>query len=113
MGLLVGIVRKRYLAMMKSNAEWKLQLITTALMTAQNSTNNLLQVGTDYEADSLIAKKLQQRQYKLKLLEQKLNMQKNALELQIKECTQEIESCDAMINASIRSSFSYNIGAGN
>lgn len=109
MGLLIGIVRKRYLAMMKSNAEWKLQLITAALMTAQNSTNNLLQVGTDYESDSLIAKKLQQRQYKLKLLEQKLIAQKNALELQIKECTQEIESCNSMIEANIKSSFSYNL----
>jgi hypothetical protein len=110
MGLLIGIVRKRYLTMMKSNAEWKLQLITAALMTAQNSTNNLLQVGTDYESDSLIAKKLQQRQYKLKLLEEKLNRQKAALELQIKECTQEIESCNSMIDANIKSSFSYNIG---
>ena len=109
MGLLIGIVRKRYLAMMKSNAEWKLQLITAALMTAQNSTNNLLQVGTDYESDSLIAKKLQQRQYKLKLLEEKLNRQKAALELQIKECTQELESCNAMIDQNIKSSFSYNI----
>ena len=109
MGLLIGIVRKRYLSLMKSNAEWKLQLITAALMTAQNSTNNLLQVGTDYEADSLIAKKLQQRQYKLKLLEQKLMAQKNALELQIKECQQELESCNSMIEANVKSSFSYNI----
>lgn len=93
----------------KSNAEWKLQLITQAKMTAQNSTNNLLQVGTDYEADSLIAKKLQQRQYKLKLLEEKLDRQKAALELQIQECADEIKSCDSMIQASIQNSFSYNI----
>ena len=110
MGLLIGIVRMRQLFMMKSNAEWKLQLITAALMTAQNSVNNLLQVGTDYESDSLIAKKLQQRQYKLKLLEEKLNAQKAALELQIKECTQEMESCKAMIDANIKTSFSYNLG---
>lgn len=109
MGLLIGIVRMRYLKMMKSSAEWKLQLITAALMTAQNSTNNLLQVGTDYESDSLIAKKLQQRQYKLKLLEEKLSGQKSALELQIKECTEEMESCKSMIEANIKSSFSYNI----
>lgn len=111
MGLLIGIIRKRYLCMMKSNAEWKLQLITQAKMTAQNSANNLMQVGTDYESDSLIAKKLQQRQYKLKLLEEKLDMQKAALELQIKEYTQEIESCNSMIEANLKSSFSYNIAA--
>ena len=111
MGLLIGIIRKRQLAMMKSNAEWKLQLITTALMTAQNSVNNLMQVGTDYESDSLIAKKLQQRQYKLKLLEEKLSQQKAALELQIKEYTQEMESCQSMIDANVKSAFSYNIAA--
>lgn len=110
MGLLVGIIRKRQLSMMKSNAEWKLQLITSALMTAQNSANNLMQVGTDYEADSLIAKKLQQRQYKLKLLEEKLNQQKAALELQIKEYSQEIESCNSMIDANIKNAFSYHVG---
>lgn len=42
--------------MQKSTAEWKLQLITQAKLTAQNSANNLIQIGTDYEADSLIAK---------------------------------------------------------
>ena len=109
MGLFIGIIRKRFLAIQKSTAEWKLQLITQAKMTAQNSANDLLQVGTDYEADSLIAKKLQQRQYKLKLLEQKLDAQKAALELQIKEYAEEIQSCETMIQAAIKSSFSYNI----
>lgn len=109
MGLFIGIIRKRYLMMRKSTAEWQLHLITQAKMTAQNSANELLQVGTDYESDSAIAKKLQQRQYKLKLLEEKLDRQKSTLELQIKEYTEEIASCDSMINASIKSSFSYNI----
>lgn len=109
MGLFIGIIRKRYLMMQKSTAEWQLQLITQAKMTAQNSANELLQVGTDYESDSAIAKKLQQRQYKLKLLEEKLDRQKSMLELQIKEYSEEISSCDSMINASLKSSFSYNI----
>ena len=109
MGLFIGIIRKRYLMMQKSTAEWKLQLITKAKLTAQNSANNLIQIGTDYEADSLIAKKLQQRQYKLKLLEEKLDRQKSTLELQIKEYAQEIESCNSMIEANIKSSFSYSI----
>ncbi len=109
MGLFIGIIRKRYLMMQKSTAEWKLTLITQAKMTAQNSANELLQVGTDYESDSAIAKKLQQRQYKLKLLEEKLDRQKATLELQIKEYTEEMQSCDTMINAHIKSSFSYSI----
>jgi vancomycin resistance protein YoaR len=109
MGLLIGIIRKRYLMLMKSTAEWKIQLITQAKMTAQNAANNLLQVGTDYEADTLIAKKIQQRQQKLKALEEKLDLQKSALELQIKEFSEEIQSCNTMIDANIKSSFSYQI----
>ena len=107
MGLLIAIVRKKFLMMQKSTAEWKLQLITQAKMTAQNSVNDLLQVGTDYEADPLISKKLQQRQYKLKLLEEKLDRQMGALKLQIEECTQEISSCDNMIKSNVQNSFSY------
>jgi hypothetical protein len=109
MGLLIGIIRKRYLMLMKSNAEWKIQLITQAKMTAQNSANNLLQVGSDYEADTLIAKKIQQRQQKLKALEEKLDLQKSALELQIKEFSEEIQSCNSMIDSAIKSSFSYQV----
>ena len=107
MGLLIAIVRKRFLMMQRSNAEWKLQLITQAKATASNSVNDLLQVGTDYEADSMITKKLQQRQYKLKLLEEKLDRQMVALKAQIEICNTEIESCDKMIERHMKSSFSY------
>ena len=109
MGLLIGIIRLRQLRLMQSNCEWKLQLITQAKMTAQNSANNLLQVGTDYESDTMIAKKLQQRQYKLKLLEEKLDMQKEALEQQLKEINAEMESCRGMTDKHITSSFSYKV----
>lgn len=111
MGLLIGIIRKRQLRHQKAEAEWQLQLITQAKLAAQKSANDLLQVGTDYEADSLIAKKLQERQYKLKLLEQKLDEKKAILETQIKEYAEEMQSCQSMIDAHIKESFSYNIAA--
>jgi len=111
MGLLIAIIRKRQLRMMKSTAEWQLHLISQAQLAAQKSANDLLQVGTDYESDSLIAKKLQQRQQKLKLLEEKLNDKKGTLELQIKEYTEEMNSCQSMIDAHIKDAFSYNIAA--
>lgn len=109
MGLLIGIIRMQQLRIMQSNCEWKLQLITQAKMTAQNSANDLLQVGTDYEADSMVAKKLKQRQYKLKLLEDKLDLQKQQLEIQLKEIQKEMDSCKTMIDTSIQSSFSYSV----
>ncbi len=107
MGLLIGIIRKRFLVLQKSNAAWKLQLITAAIAAAQNSANNLLQVGTDYQSETLIAKKLQERQYKLNALETKLKQQKQMLETQISEYDAEIKSCDEMINNNVQELFSY------
>lgn len=107
MGLLIGIIRKRFLVLQKSNAAWKLQLITAAIAAAQSSANNLLQVGTDYKAESLIAKKLQERQYKLNSLETKLKQQKQTLELQIQEYDSEIKSCNDMISNNVQELFSY------
>ena len=109
MGLLIGIIRMRQLKLMQSNCEWKLQLIAQAVSTAQNSANNLLQVSTDYEADSAVDKKLQQRQYNLKALAEKLNAQKAALEIQLKEINAEMESCRGMIDAHIKDVFSYRV----
>ncbi len=107
MGLLIGIIRKRFLTLQKSNAAWKLQLITAAIAAAQNSANNLLQVGTDYQSETLIAKKLQERQYKLNSLETKLKQQKQMIETQISEYDAEIKSCDEMINNNVQELFSY------
>ena len=85
MGLLIGTVQRNRLLKEKSTLSWQLMLITTAISTASQSANNLLQVGTDYESDSLIAKKLQERQYKLKLLEEKLEVRKKEIETRLEE----------------------------
>lgn len=107
MGLFIGIIRKVYLRQMKSTLQWKLHLITQAKMAATVAASSLLQVGTDYESDSLIAKKLQERQYKLKLLEEKLDMQKSEYEEKIEMINNELKSNDGMIQSAIQESFSY------
>ena len=61
MGLFIGIIRNVYLKQMKSTYQWQLHLITQAKMTATKAASSLMQVGTDYESDSLIAKKLQEK----------------------------------------------------
>lgn len=76
MGLLVATIQRRQLRMEKSNLQFQLLLITKGIAAAQKSTNELMQVGTDYESDSLITKRLQERQYKFKLLEESLSLQK-------------------------------------
>ena len=77
MGLFVGQIRKNMLIQEKAKLEWLMLYITQAKSIATKSAMNLMQVGTDYEADSKVAKKLQERQYKLKVLEEKLDTQKN------------------------------------
>ena len=96
MGLFIGIIRNVYLKQMKSTYQWQLHLITQAKMTATKAASSLMQVGTDYESDSLIAKKLQERQYKLKLLEEKLEM-----------INTELKSNQEMIHSGIQESFTY------
>lgn len=110
MGLLLGIVRKSFLRMQKSNAEFRLLSITNAIATAQNSQSMLGQASTDYEATSLVAKKLMHRQAKLKALETRLEAQKSALERQIQEFTKEMESCDQLIQEGINKFFTINFG---
>ncbi len=109
MGLLVGIIQRRQLRMEKSNLAFQLLLITKAMSVAANSANELMQVGTDYESDSLIAKKLQERQYKLKLLEEKLSLQKEEIQTRLNEVEEELKSVESMINSEIKTMFSYNV----
>lgn|SRR5574344_142101 len=111
MGLFIGIIRRRCLMMMKSTFEWKLHLVTQAKSVATKAASNLMQVGTDYESDSLITKKLQERQYKLKLLEEKLDTQKVEYETRLSEISEELKSVQTMIESNIQSSFSYKIAA--
>jgi len=111
MGLFIALIRRKELKKMQASAEWNLTLITQAKSKAQDSVNDLMQVGTDYETDSLVAKRLQARRYQLKVYEEKLDQQKAALETQLKEITSELQSCEEMINQNIQSSFSYKVAA--
>ena len=109
MGLFIGQMRKQELMQEKTKLEWLMLTITQAKSVATKSAMNLMQVGTDYEADSLMAKKLQERQYKLKILEEKLDAQKNEVQERLDSISKEMESVETMIKANIDSSFSYKV----
>jgi DNA-binding protein H-NS len=66
-----------------------------------------MQVGTDYESDSIIAKRLQERQYKFKLLEEKLSLQKTEIQTRLQEIDTELKSVEEMIKGEIGELFSY------
>lgn len=109
MGLFIALVRKRELMKQKHAAEWRLTVLTQAKGVAQNAVNDLMQTGTDREADSEFARRLQNRKYELKVYEEKLDEEKAALETQLKEIDAEMQSCQSMIDSNIQSSFSYQI----
>ena len=107
MGLLVATIQRRQLRMERSNLQFQLLLITKAISQAQKSTNELMQVWTDYESDSLITKRLQERQYKFKLLEESLGLQKEEIQTRLQEIDTELKSVDEMIKGEIQDLFSY------
>ena len=107
MGLLVSTMRLHYLLLMKGDLEYKIQLITQSKMGLMQSTGELMSVGNDYDPDSPIVKNLQQRQAKLKVLEQQLDVQMQHYQDQLKSVETEIESARGVIDKNIQSTFKY------
>ena len=107
MGLLVSQIRVMYLQKARLDLEYKIQLITQAKMGLAHSVDDLMQVGNDYDPESPTTKMLQQRQTKLKVLEDKLDSQLAAYNTRLKMIETEFESAKAMRDKNIESSFSY------
>lgn len=66
-----------------------------------------MQVGTDYSPDSPVMKQLNQRQAKLKILEQKLDKQMVQYQTRLQMVTTELESCRGRLQGNIGRAFSY------
>ncbi len=107
MGLIVSHIRVMYLQQLRLDLEYKIQLITQAKMGLSQSVSDLMQVGNDYDPESPTTKMLQQRQAKLKVLEQKLDQQMAQYQTRLKMVDTEYESAVAMRDKNIQSSFSY------
>lgn len=107
MGVLVATMRLQYLTNLKCDLEYKIQLITQTKMSLMSSNNDLLQVGNDYDPESPIVKTLQQRQAKMKLLEQKLDQQMAAYQAQLRAVMTEYESARGMRDRDIQETFRY------
>ena len=107
MGLVICQIRLMYLQQQRLDLEYKIQLITQSKMTLSQSVSDLMQVGNDYDPESPTSKLLQQRQAKLKVLEQKLDMQMLQYQSRLKMVDAEYQSCLGMIDKNIQSSFTY------
>ncbi len=107
MGVLVSTMRLQYLFNLKCDLEYKVQLITQTKMSLLGANGDLLQVGNDYDPQSPIVKTLQQRQAKMKLLEQQLDLKMAAYNAQLEMINTELQSAKKMQQAAIQQSFSY------
>ncbi|MBO6087495.1 hypothetical protein J6P92_04010 [bacterium] len=107
MGLIVAQIRLMYLQQQKLDLEYKIQLITQTKMGLSASVSDLMQVGNDFDPESPTTKMLQQRQAKLKVLEQKLDNQMAAYNSRLKMIEVEFESARGMMEKNIQQSFRY------
>ncbi len=107
MGLIVAHIRAMYLQQQKLDLEYKIQLITQTRMGLSKSVDDLLQVGNDFDPESPTTKMLQQRQAKLKVLEQKLDQQMNQYKVRLDMIETELQSARQMRDKSIQEAFSY------
>lgn len=107
MGLIVAHIRAMYLQQQKLDLEYKIQLITQTRMGLSKSVDDLMQVGNDFDPESPTTKMLQQRQQKLKVLEQKLDQQMNQYKVRLDMIETELQSAKQMRDKSIQDAFSY------
>lgn len=107
MGLIVAQIRLMYLQQQRLDLEYKIQLITQTKLGLSASVSDLMQVGNDYDPESPTTKMLQQRQAKLKVLEQKLDQQMAQYNTRLKMIEAETESARAMLDKNIQQSFRY------
>ncbi len=107
MGLITSQIRLMYLQQHRLDLEYKIQLVTQAKMSLSQSVSDLMQVGNDFDPESPTTKILQQRQAKLKVIEQKLDMQMQEYQNRLKMIDAEYDSCKGMLEKNIQRSFSY------
>lgn len=107
MGLIVAQIRLMYLQQQRLDLEYKIQLITQTKLGLSASVSDLMQVGNDYDPESPTTKMLQQRQAKLKVLEQKLDQQMAQYNTRLKMIEAETQSAQQMLDKNIQQSFRY------
>ncbi|MFI3300905.1 MAG: hypothetical protein R3Y28_05730 [Candidatus Gastranaerophilales bacterium] len=109
MGLITATIRMQYLQQSRLDLEYKLQLITQTKMGLLKSVDDLLEVGNDYDPESPATKMLNQRQAKLKALEQKLDAQQLQYNTRLKMIEAEYQSAKSMFESNVATVGYYNM----
>ncbi|MBR5556115.1 hypothetical protein IKU74_08915 [bacterium] len=91
----------------KIDLEDKIRLVAQTKAGLAFANSDLMQVGTDYSPDSPIVKQLNQRQAKLKVIEQKLDTQMEQYRIQLQMVETELNACRSRLRSGIGDAFRY------
>lgn len=104
-------MRLQTLIAYKNQLEMRIQSVTESMVGLQNQADELVTIGADLDPDSDALKDLKVKKERLNLIEKKLEMQQKQFQTQLEAITQEIQSCQQMVQNNIQSGmFSYTLG---
>jgi len=109
MGFVTDSIRLRQLNGERMDLKYKIQQIAASKKDLTSVNNDLIKVGTDYDPDSPLMKTIQQRQDKIKILEEKLNQEMHDYQLQLDVVEAEYKSCKERVRSEIQEEFSYSL----
>ena len=107
--MLTDIMRLRQLRGQQRDLNYKIQQITTEKSNIAFTGNTYMQVGTDYDPESPMMKVMQDRQAKLKILEDQLDQQMESYQIQLKMVEAEYDACKQRLDAEIKEEMSYSL----
>ncbi len=107
MGVITDSSRVQFLLNEKIDLEYKMSLCMQAKSALAFANSDLMQVGTDYSPDSPVVKQLNQRQAKLKAMEQKLDTQMEQYRIRMQIITSELGAYQGRLNQSISQAFRF------
>lgn len=111
MGLIAASMRLQTLIAYKNQLEMRIQSVTESMVGLQSQADELVTIGADLDPDSDALKDLKVKKERLNLIEKKLEMQQKQFQTQLDAITQEIQSCQQMVQNNIQSGmFSYTLG---
>ena len=107
MGMATSQLRLMYLHAYRLDLEYKIQLVTEAKMNLAKTCTDLLNVGTDLDADDPLVKKLEARKERLNVMEKQLDMKMEHYKQTLQMIETEYSSCEQMLQKNIERSFKY------
>ena len=107
MGLATAQMRMIYLFISRLDLEYKITLITDAKMNLAQAVSDIVDVGTDLDADEPLVRKLNARKERLHVMEKQLDVQMAVYQGKLNMINTEMDSCGKLVDENIKRSFKY------